>query len=223
MPVDLRCIHCRQRLQVPDDLRGRLVKCPKCDTRFTAEEAPADDEERAEPDRDLRSRRWPDQDEGEGEGEGEDEDGFRESAKSRRRRARRANAVRNLQIPAWLLLVTAAGGGILMIAWFIFNVLIDLGAFRSLGLQPDPEAGTAEYRAGQVVGFLVGTLVTLLWSVLVAAGAISMLRQRNYPLAVAGCIVAMLPCGCGCLMGMPIGIWGLVALQNRDVKRVFGA
>jgi hypothetical protein len=218
MPVDLRCIQCRQRLQVPDELRGHLVRCPKCSTKFTAEEAPPDDDELlAEAERELRSRRWPDQD------DEEDEDRFRESAKSRRRRARRTEAVRNLQIPAWLLLLTAVGGGLLMIGWFIFNVLIDLGAFRSLGLEPDPEAGTAEYRAGQVVGFLTGTFITLLWSGLVAAGSVCMLRQRNYPLAVAGCIVAMLPCGCGCLMGMPIGIWGLVALQNRDVKRVFGA
>jgi hypothetical protein len=219
MPIELRCVQCHLRLKVPDELLGKTVECPKCRTEFKAQAPPEEDDDDAQtgPDSDSRSRRWPEQD------DDEDEDRFRESAKKRRRRARRAAAKRNLQVPAWFLLTAGVGNGIVMTLWFTFNLLLNLGVLRSLGMQPPPEAGMPGYTAGAVIGFLFFTFITLVWSGLVIAGAVGMLRLRNYPLALTGCIVAMLPCGCGCCLGLPIGIWGLVALQNDDAKRAFGA
>ena len=53
-------------------------------------------------------------------------------------------------------------------------------------------------------------------------GAVEMLRLRNYGVAMVASIVAMLPCQCCCLLGLPAGIWALVTLNKPEVKSQFG-
>ncbi|MHC4084530.1 MAG: serine/threonine-protein kinase [Planctomycetota bacterium] len=65
-------------------------------------------------------------------------------------------------------------------------------------------------------------LVTILTGGLIIAGAWHMLSLRNYGLAVAGSIVAMLPLGLDFLIGFPFGIWALVVLTKSEVKTAFG-
>jgi predicted Zn finger-like uncharacterized protein len=38
MPIVVQCPSCNRKLRVPDDLLGRLVKCPTCSQTFTAAE-----------------------------------------------------------------------------------------------------------------------------------------------------------------------------------------
>jgi len=52
-------------------------------------------------------------------------------------------------------------------------------------------------------------------------GAIKMMKLQSHTLAFITCIVAMLPCGCCCLLGLSFGIWGLVVLNKADVKSQF--
>ena len=52
-------------------------------------------------------------------------------------------------------------------------------------------------------------------------GAIKMMRLEKRGLALAACIIAMLPCQCCCLFGLPFGIWGLVMLNKPEVKSQF--
>ena len=41
-------------------------------------------------------------------------------------------------------------------------------------------------------------------------------------LALTGCILACIPCcSPGCVLGIPFGIWGLIVLNQEDVKRAF--
>ena len=56
----------------------------------------------------------------------------------------------------------------------------------------------------------------------VLLGAINLLRLRNYGVAMVASIVAMLPCGCCCVLGLPAGIWALVTLNKPEVKSQFG-
>lgn len=56
---------------------------------------------------------------------------------------------------------------------------------------------------------------------LVLLGAIKMLRLQSYGLAFAACIVAMIPCSCCCVLGLPFGVWGLVMLNKPEVKSQF--
>jgi hypothetical protein len=53
-------------------------------------------------------------------------------------------------------------------------------------------------------------------------GAIQLLRLRNYSVAMVASVVAMLPCQCCCLFGLPFGIWALVVLNKPEVKSHFG-
>jgi len=39
---------------------------------------------------------------------------------------------------------------------------------------------------------------------------------------MAGAVVAMLPCQCCCLLGLPAGIWALVVLNKPEVNSQFG-
>ncbi len=59
-------------------------------------------------------------------------------------------------------------------------------------------------------------------AVLVLVGAIRMLKLRNWGLALAVSILAMVPLVSPCCtLGLPIGIWALVVLGNEHVKSAF--
>ena len=56
----------------------------------------------------------------------------------------------------------------------------------------------------------------------VAFAGFQMKNLKNHHVALAGSVLAMLPCsGCCCMAGLPIGIWSLVILNNSDVKQAF--
>ena len=44
---------------------------------------------------------------------------------------------------------------------------------------------------------------------------------QSYGLALAACILAIVPIHCCCILGVPFGIWGLVVLVREDVKAAF--
>jgi hypothetical protein len=61
----------------------------------------------------------------------------------------------------------------------------------------------------------------LCWGGFVLGGAYQMLNLRNYGVAMASAIVAMLPCSGCCLLGLPFGIWALVVLNKQEVREAF--
>ena len=71
--------------------------------------------------------------------------------------------------------------------------------------------------------------VRILWSVLmlaanavILAGAMRMKDLRNPGLARGACILALIPCLGPCfVLGIPFGIWGLVALADANVRAAF--
>ena len=56
---------------------------------------------------------------------------------------------------------------------------------------------------------------------LVIAASMNMKRRQGYGLAVAGGILLLLPLTIGSLLGIPLGIWALVALNSEEVKALF--
>ena len=91
-------------------------------------------------------------------------------------------------------------------------------------------SGTAG-RAAQAGDDSVETavVVRILWSFLmvaanavILAGAIRMKDLRNPGLARGACILAVIPCLGPCfVLGIPFGIWGLVALSDANVRAAF--
>lgn len=56
----------------------------------------------------------------------------------------------------------------------------------------------------------------------ILAGALRMMRLRGRGLAQAACILAVIPCIGPCfVIGFPFGIWGLVVLNDAQVRRAF--
>lgn len=115
-----------------------------------------------------------------------------------------------------------------------------LGALFSLwgvfvgGLDPEmlQEKLTAEQRE-QLEPFLpyisggnmVFSLVSLALDVFIAWAGFQMLRLKSWTAAVVASVLMMIPCftGCCCVIGVPLGIWGLIVLFDKDVKSAFEA
>lgn len=75
-----------------------------------------------------------------------------------------------------------------------------------------------------VTPMIVAILVpSLLLNALAVAGGLRLRVARNYPLAMAGTICAVIPCGALCVVTTPAGIWALVTLLDVDVKVAFAA
>src|SRR5688572_3326597 len=114
--------------------------------------------------------------------------------------------------PAIGLIVTGA----LSVVFTVFGLLfIALGGASAIN---DPQARDALPGFGVMLGASVVQLV--LGGLIIYAG-VQMRKVQSWGLAVAGSIVAMLPCLPCCLLGLPIGIWALIVLFDSDVKRAF--
>jgi hypothetical protein len=65
-------------------------------------------------------------------------------------------------------------------------------------------------------------VVILVVNAVILAGAIKMRNLRSYGLAKCSAILAVIPCVGPCyLLGIPFGIWALVALAKPGVKDAF--
>jgi len=82
-----------------------------------------------------------------------------------------------------------------------------------------PNQAWANLLSGPFV--LASNALGILLSVLVLLGGIKMKNLESYGLAMTASIVAMLPCSCSCLIGLPVGIWALVILSKPEVKNAF--
>jgi len=132
-----------------------------------------------------------------------------------------ALAMARVKGPAIALIVTASFG----IAYYLLNAVFTFfagGAVFQHGIpsQVPPELRSViEGMRGPVAGLVSLALVAL--NVFVLFGAIKLLRLQSYGLVMAAVIVAMLPCQCCCVFGLPFGIWALVVLSKPEVKQAF--
>ncbi|OYW23351.1 MAG: hypothetical protein B7Z55_03625 [Planctomycetales bacterium 12-60-4] len=151
---------------------------------------------------------------------------FSDAASMRGRASRsgpRSTAASRTALPAiFLYLVTSLSvlnhaGGLVMAA-----MGVNLNPFAGLD-DPnlDPQQRESR-RIANMIGGVVGGAFGLLADTLVILGALSLHRLRNFPLAMTGMIISLIPCLSPCLvLGMPFGIWGLVVLLSDDVREEF--
>jgi hypothetical protein len=118
--------------------------------------------------------------------------------------------------PAMGLMVTAGIGIALQLLGIVMN-LMGMGAGAAGGNGEDAMftmmSGTVGLVSG-VIGIIVGVVVFM--------GAQKMKALESYGFALTSAILAMIPCisPC-CVIGLPIGIWALVVLNNDAVKAAF--
>ena len=244
MPDLISCPQCDKRLRVPDRLLGQTVKCPSCGTSFTAhggaaEHPPVEDDRAGKParqrtdeegfaeqprrsriDRDAedagdRPRRSRDDDEEGYEDDrprrsrrDDDEDEYEDDRRGRRRRRRR-EAEAAVNAPAIALIVV----GILGLVMGVLNVLATLSGFGA-----DPQM---QNQPGFMMGRYLGAFVSLIWGIVVTLGGFKMKSLQSRGSAMTAAFFAMAPCNPCCLVGLPVGIWALVALSKPEVKEAF--
>src|SRR5262245_49792592 len=223
MPTIIRCPSCTRSLALPDDLAGQQVKCPSCETTFTAEAAPAEPPlpsrsplpplpegaygeepvpppglpQAPPPSREERYGRW------------EDDDDYRVERRASQEEARRAVSApaTALQVVGWLLIA----GGILVMVCGCVGLAGEMGRGR-----PNRNAD-AEAAMGMVI-FAMMALAYLVLGMLIVMGASRMKRLESYGWGMAASILAIVSGG---ILGIAFGIWALVALNRPEVKRAF--
>ena len=122
-----------------------------------------------------------------------------------------------LQVPAIILLVMSS----LMLIYGLFNIFVGLATGPPA---VDPNVPNAQAVAmGQKIGFYGAVFLIPVINLLALLGSIAMLRLRQWPLAMAGAIVSLVPiCGPCFILGIPIGIWCLILLNRKEVIDRFG-
>ena len=134
----------------------------------------------------------------------------------------RESALQAVKGPAIALIIIASLGAAYYVFSGIFAMFIG-GAMFHQEMPPDLPPQMRTLIEG-VQGPLAGMFNLLIAAVngFVIFGAVKMLRLQSYGLAMAASIVAMLPCQCCCLVGLPLGIWALVVMNKPEVKSQFG-
>jgi hypothetical protein len=217
----VNCPQCERVLRVAENLLGRLVKCPVCGLIFSV---PAGSHEPL-PATPLPVGIDPAQPRQRSPGEEyAADDNYDERSQGDRLEPRpfsqedrvRANSL--ITPPAVCLLIT----GILGVFANCVRAVIIL---VSEPQRPGPEVPAIIRDAMEMVTpqiVLISAVVFGSLSLLVAFGALQMLRRRMLGLAITSSILAMinLECFC-CLLGLPFGIWSLVVLSKPEVRSVF--
>lgn len=168
MPILTRCSSCGRQLRVPDNLLGRLVKCPACQNTFTAQAAeedapvaPAEEERPARPSRgkpesegygvEETPRRRPVRvDDDEDDDEPPEDDDYEDEPRPRRRRRRVSRKPHRGTLILILGILSLVICGLLgPVAWVMGNADIkEIDAGRM-----DPE-GRGTTQAGRIMGIV---------------------------------------------------------------------
>lgn len=124
-------------------------------------------------------------------------------------------AANKVKPPALTLLITTSVMMVLVVLGLAINLLgIGMGAASN-----SEEGATLMLQGG--FGILQG-IIGLAAGGFVIYGSQQMMKLQSYSLATAACIVSMVPCVSPCcITGIPIGIWGLVILNDPQVKAAF--
>jgi hypothetical protein len=127
-----------------------------------------------------------------------------------------SNARDALNVPSILIMVC---GGLGLVGGLLG--LVSGGATRNLGpLANNPQM--QQYMAMQSgpMHYVTG-LLGLAMSGFLIFGALKMRNLESHGLAMGAAIVAMIPCGGCCCIGLPVGIWALITLMKPEIKSQF--
>ncbi len=126
-------------------------------------------------------------------------------------------AIAEVSGPATGLLIAAIIGGLWQVLLLFINMLgTGLSSFTSGGRE---EQILNLFSGG--VGVASSAIGLLITGIIIYA-SIEMKNLRQWGLAMAASILAMVPCisPC-CLIGLPLGIWSLIVLQKTEVRSAF--
>lgn len=135
----------------------------------------------------------------------------------------RAEAERKVQGPAIGLIILGAMG----LLFGLFGLVSHFAGFnRNPQLPPGLDDQTRQMiqmwvDIGEKYGAILN-LVSMGFAVVILLGGLKLRRLEGYGLVLAASILALLPCtNACCCLGLPMGIWALVASSKPEVKSHF--
>jgi len=195
MAIEFRCTQCNRLLRTDDDSVGMPARCPDCGTVQTV---PARETEVPPPPPPPPETPNPFQSPGD-----------YGPAPGMPAEALRPYALQRVAGPATALIVIAAIG-------LVFNVLGAMGGMGRLA----PMRGPGVQVPPRVM--IPANLVAVAVAAVVILGAIKMKNLESYGLSMTAAILALIPCTSPCcVLGLPFGIWALVALTDPPVRAAF--
>ncbi len=85
----------------------------------------------------------------------------------------------------------------------------------------DPAMITKFAQAGGAMGVVLN-IVAVVVAIVIIIGALKMKKLESRGMAMTASILAMIPClSACCLLGLPIGIWSIVTLNDPNVRASF--
>jgi hypothetical protein len=121
-------------------------------------------------------------------------------------------------LPAVALIVVGSLGLLMSIFSVLLAVVLDPPA-----VDPNAPEWLRQFQQGGR-GPVAATIqsIFILINLAIISGGIMMARFKNWVFALVACILAAINFGnfC-CLLGLPIGIWGIIILSMADVKQIF--
>ncbi|MBI2479838.1 MAG: hypothetical protein HYV60_14750 [Planctomycetia bacterium] len=104
---------------------------------------------------------------------------------------------------------------------FVTISLFVSGAASFAVLDRVKEQGGNNAAMGIVAGQILAVVLSGVVMFTILAGGVQMIRFKVWGLCLAACILTMMPCSYLCILGLPIGIWGIVMLSLGSVRSAF--
>jgi hypothetical protein len=189
---------------------GHDVECPSCGAVFAAR--PEGEPPRRPDDEDDRPRR---------SRSDEEEDDYDDRPRRRQRyrpgpEGLADEAKRAVFLPG-LFTILAAAASMLFHAADLALILTNPQALKNNPLIPAGNPPPTEV-------IVAAKVFIFLWEAVAVAGAGAMMRLRSRGFALTAMVMQIIPCaGLCCVITLPFGVWGLVALNRPDVKDGFEA
>lgn len=136
-------------------------------------------------------------------------------------------AASKVKLPAIALIILGVIGIFLSVAGFVakprmMEIIIQAAENANMTIPPEQmESLRAEKTKGIGPRDYLNLGLSLVLYGVVIAGAIKMMRLENWGLALTAGILSMLPCTCCCCIGIPIGVWAVIVLNQAEVKKSF--
>ena len=125
---------------------------------------------------------------------------------------------RRLQLPASGLIVVGALNA-------MSGVVLILGRLASFVNGPERVFTNDARRLGYLTAsifFPLVSLISIIAAPVIIYGGIQILKARGYSIALLAALLALIPLSSVCCIpGIPIGMWALMVLRDREVKATF--
>lgn len=246
MPITCSCPSCHRPLRIPDELIGRLVRCPSCQATFPANRPVQPNSPPQTPAPPLLSPTFSQEIQANPGAGTKLPNLLLGSAPAETFSSHPVATNVRLQVqslvkpPAVALMITVgvcAAMSVVALGMNVFLLVVgNFGEATKDTSQYTTRASQMGYETGRIIGMVsmaAMPLLALAWSAFVFLGAMRMMQFRNYGMALSAAIVAMLPVNCGgsclCLpwwilasiLCLGMGIWATVILCKPEVKAAF--